>query len=65
MTAGDTAKMGNLAGPMIGNLLTLLTGVATIGFGFVALQAVLARRARVLARVNDRVARRFHAGDSE
>jgi hypothetical protein len=42
--------MGNVTSLMIGNLLTLLTAVATFGLGTVALQNLLARRARVLAR---------------
>jgi hypothetical protein len=42
--------MGNVTSFMIGNLLTLFTAVATFGLAAVALQNLIARRVRVLAR---------------
>ena len=53
--AGECAFPGNLAGHMIGNLLTLLTVGAGFSFLVVSvLQDTLARRSRVPIRISDR-----------
>ena len=62
---GAVGKMGNLAQPMIGILLMLLTAILSIVLGQAWLDALLSRRVRVPVKSSRTAAQGITAGDAE